>query len=154
MLGRRPAVADDEPFLRTLQASALPEFEGWPDELRATFLAQQFEARRRGYEAAFPDSQQEVILLAELPVGAVWLDWSQEGCRIVDLAILPEHRRQGVGRNVLMDVLEEAGRAGVPARARIDRTNAASLALLRGLGFVETGGDEVQVEVECAPAVR
>jgi len=148
---RRPAVAADEPFLRALYASTRPEVAGWPDEPREAFLAHQFEAQRRGWGQTFPGSRHDVITLDDCPVGRVWVDWSDEECLIVDLALLPEHRRQGIGTQVVEELLADADRAGLPARAHVERTNAPSLAFWARLGFGETAGDALFIEIVRPP---
>jgi microcystin-dependent protein len=95
---RRAASAADEPFLRALYASTRPEVDDWPDEPREAFLAQQFEAQRTGWTASFPGSEHDVLVVDGLPVGRIWVHWSESDCLIVDLAFLPEHRRLGSGR--------------------------------------------------------
>jgi GNAT superfamily N-acetyltransferase len=148
---RRPAVAADEPFLRALYASTRPEVAGWPDEPRETFLAQQFEAQRTGWGRTFPGSRHEVLLLGDRPVGRVWVDRSGGECLIVDLAVLPEFRRQGIGTQVVAGLLAEADRAGVPARGHVERANTASLAFWTRLGFREIGGDAFFIEIGRLP---
>lgn len=144
---RRPAVEADEQFLRDLYASTRPEVADWPDEPGAAFLAQQFEAQRTGWGHTFPGSDHEVIMLGAQPVGRLWVYWSEEECLIVDLALLPEYRRQGVGTQVVEELLSNADRAGVPARAHVERTNTAALAFWTQLGFREVGGDALFIEI-------
>lgn len=145
---RRPAVAADEPFLRDLYASTRPEVAGWADEPRAAFLAQQFEAQRTGWGRMFPGSVHDVIVLDGRAIGRVWVHPSAAECLIVDLALLPEHRHQGIGTQVVKEILAEADRAGVPARAHVERTNTPSLAFWTRLGFREISGDALFIEIE------
>jgi len=121
--------------------------------MREPFLAHQFEAQRTGYADMFPDSEHEVITLSGRPVGRVWLDWSAEACLIVDLGLLPEYRRQGIGTRVVEEVLARADGAGLPVRAHVERTNAPALAFWPRFGFAEVGGDVMYSEIE-RPAPR
>jgi len=149
---RRTAAETDEPFLRDLYASTRPEVADWPDELRAAFLAQQFEAQRTGWGATFPASRHDLLLLDGRPIGRVWVDWSATECLIVDLALLPEYRRQGIGTQVVEELLAQTDRAGVPARAHVERMNTPSFAFWTRLGFQEIGGDALFVEIQRAAA--
>jgi len=144
---RRLAAAADEPFLRALYASTRPEVADWPDEPREAFLAQQFDAQRTGWGRTFPDSRHDVLLLDGSPVGRVWVDWSSGECLIVDIALLPEHRRQGIGTQVVEELLADADRAGVATRAHVERPNTPSLAFWTRLGFREIGGDALFIEI-------
>jgi ribosomal protein S18 acetylase RimI-like enzyme len=145
---RRPAVAADEPFLRDLYASTRPEVADWLDEPREAFLAHQFEAQRTGWGQTFPGSRHDVIAIDGRAVGRVWVYSSDDECLIVDLALLPEYRRQGIGTGVVEELLAEADRAGVPVRAHVERMNTPSLAFWTRLGFREIGGDALFVEIE------
>jgi ribosomal protein S18 acetylase RimI-like enzyme len=148
---RRPAAEADEPFLRALYASTRPEVAAWPAEPREAFLAQQFEAQRTGWGVMFPGSRHDVIVLAERPIGRVWVHWSGAECLIVDLALLPDHRRQGIGTQVVEEILVDADRAGVPTRAHVERTNTPSLAFWTRLGFGEVAADALFIEIERPP---
>lgn len=150
---RRPAVPADEPFLRALYASTRPEVAGWPDEPREAFLTQQFEAQRTGWSTTFPGSQHELIVLGGRPAGRVWVHWSAEECLIVDLALLPEHRQQGIGTQVVRELLADADAQGLRTRAHVERTNTPSLAFWTRLGFREISGDALFVEIERPPAL-
>lgn len=148
MLERRPVGPGDAAFLRELYATTRPEVAGWGDAERNVFLELQLEAQGRGWTARFPDSRPELILLDGCPVGRLWVAWSAEECRLVDMALLPAVRRSGIGTQVVGDVLAEAERAGVPARLTVERTNAASLAFCERLGFRAVAEDLVFVVLE------
>jgi GNAT superfamily N-acetyltransferase len=116
--------------------------------LDEAFLDLQFRAQRLDWEASFPGAAHELILLDGTPVGRVWVAWSTEECRVVDLALLPEHRRRGMGTHVFREILTEADRRGVPVRTTVARTNGPSLALHAQLGFVAVAEDDVYVAME------
>ena len=67
---------------------------------------------------------------------------------MVDVALLPEHRRRGIGRHVYAEILAEADRRGVPVRTTVDRTNGPSLAFHARLGFEAIAEDAVRVSFE------
>jgi GNAT superfamily N-acetyltransferase len=141
MLERRPAADEDEAFLHTLLASTRP---GLPDQL----LELQLRAQRREWEARFPGSADEIVLLDGQPVGRLWVAWTHDACVLVDMVLLPEHRRTGIGTEVVGEVLAEADRRGVPVRVTVERANEPSLAFCAKHGFVEVDADEVFVTLE------
>ena len=148
---RRPSVAD-EPFLRDLYASTRPDLALLREDLRAPFLAQQFEAQRAGYQRMFPDSEHDLIVRDGRPVGRVWVDWSETRCLIVDLAILPEYRRQGHGTQIVKELLDRTDLLGIPTYGHVARANEPALEFWARLGFGETGRDEMYLEI-ARPAV-
>jgi GNAT superfamily N-acetyltransferase len=151
---RRAATAADEPFLRRLYASTRPEVADWPDEMREAFLAQQFEAQRTGWTATFPGSEHDVLEVGDVAVGRIWVYWTPTDCLIVDLALLPEHRRQGFGAEIVGEVIAAAARAGVPVHGHVERMNPDGLAFWTKLGFRESGSDELFIEIEHAHEAR
>jgi GNAT superfamily N-acetyltransferase len=141
MLERRPAAADDDPFLLELLATVRP---GLPIAL----LDVQLRAQRREWEGRFPGSQDEIVLLDGRPVGRLWVAWAEDACVLVDMVLLPDERRTGIGTEVVGEVLAEADRRGVPVRVTVERTNAPSLAFCAKQGFVEVGAGDVFVALE------
>ena len=148
MLERRPAVADDEGFLRELYATTRPDLAGWDASARETFVDFQLRAQRREWDAAYPGSADEVLLLDGRCVGRLRTAWLPDECVVVDVVVRPEHRRAGIGTRAVGEVLAEADRRAVPARVTVERTNAPALAFWARLGFAETGGDEVYLRLE------
>ncbi len=67
---------------------------------------------------------------------------------MVDLTLLPEQRRSGIGTQVLGEVFAEADRRRVPVRATVERTNVPSLAFSAWVGFVVVAEDPVFVSIE------
>jgi GNAT superfamily N-acetyltransferase len=144
---RRAVVDEDEPFLRALFASTRPEVADWPEPAREAFLAQQFAAQRAGWSEMFPGSAHELILFRGEPAGRVWVHRTEEDCLVVDIALVPERRRQGIGTEVVQEILAVSDRDGVPTRAHVERTNLPSLAFWSRLGFRETAGDALFIEI-------
>jgi GNAT superfamily N-acetyltransferase len=140
MLERRPAAHTDDAFLLELFATVRP---GLPIPL----VDVQLRAQRREWESRFPGSEDEIVLLDGRAVGRLWVAWTDEACVLVDMVLLPEERRTGIGTKVVGEVLAEADRRGVPVRVTVERTNAASLGFCAKHGFVEVGAD-VFVELE------
>jgi ribosomal protein S18 acetylase RimI-like enzyme len=96
----------------------------------------------------FPGSEHEAILLDGEPVGRVWVAWPSGECRIVDLTLLPAHRRGGIGTQVAEEVLARADAAAIPVRLSVVRDNAAGLAFWERLGFSAVSGDEIYAQLE------
>jgi GNAT superfamily N-acetyltransferase len=147
MLERRPAADTDEEFLRALYATTRPDLELWEDG-REAFLDLQFRAQQRDWASRFPESDHDLILLDGAPVGRLWLAWLPAECRIVDLTLLPERRRAGIGTRVAGDVLAEAERRNLSVALAVERRNEPALTFWARLGFSAVGGDPVYALLE------
>jgi ribosomal protein S18 acetylase RimI-like enzyme len=133
----RPIAADDMGLLYRVYASTreeeLAQVE-WSVEQKAAFLQMQFDAQHRYYQANYPGAQFQVILLNGQPAGRLYLDRREAEIRIVDIALLPEYRRRGIGSALLHDILAEGERTDLPVTIHVERFNPA-LALYERLGF-------------------
>jgi len=137
----RPITDADLPFLARLYASTRTEelaVTDWPDAQKATFLHMQFDAQHAHYQTHFAGAEFLVIEQGGEAVGRLYLArWAREH-RIVDIALLPEHRGRGLGTALLRDLLDEAARAGKAVTIHVEKFNPA-LTLYRRLGFAAAG---------------
>lgn len=140
---RRPVTDADRPLLLRIYASTRQEElaqTGWPQEQVDAFLEMQFEAQDRHYRENYTDTTYEVILVDGQPAGRLYVARWRDEIRIVDIALLPEHRGRDVGGGLLRELIAEADAAGKPLTIHVERTNPA-MTLYRRLGFAEK--DEV-----------
>jgi ribosomal protein S18 acetylase RimI-like enzyme len=134
----RPATAADEEFLRAVYASTRAEeltVTPWTDEQKATFCDMQFDAQRAHYAEAYPELEQDVIVVDGEDAGRLYVARLPGDIRVVDIAILPAFRGRGVGEKLLSDVLAEARAAGGKVTIHVEHQNRARH-LYDRLGFV------------------
>jgi ribosomal protein S18 acetylase RimI-like enzyme len=140
--GFRPVELDREPndlpFLRELYASTRREElapTGWPWEQIELFLLQQFEAQHRYYLEHFSSAEWVVVLDAELaPVGRLYLDERETEFHIIDIALLPHARGQGIGSRILGTIIDRATTSGKSVTIHVEANNPA-MSLYQRLGF-------------------
>jgi ribosomal protein S18 acetylase RimI-like enzyme len=147
----RPARAEDSPFLYELFKSVrAPQFAvlALPAEQLESLMRMQYQARTGTYRAHYPDSDNAVVLSGDRPIGQLWVFRSSEEHRIVDIALLPDVRGQGIGGSLLAQVIAEASASGVPLRCSVATNNEGSLRLHQRLGFRITGQDEAYYRLE------
>ena len=148
-LSLRPEQPQDEAFLFELYSSTRQEeldAWGWPPELRGPFLKMQFQASQ-GYHAAFPAADFQIVLLNGRGAGRLVVYRSGEDLRIVDIALLPEHRNSGIGSALVRRVCAAAGAQGKPVRLSVLKSNRAQRLYAR-LGFVTIAQTELHLEME------
>jgi ribosomal protein S18 acetylase RimI-like enzyme len=137
----RPIADPDLPFLSRLYASTRTEelaITPWSDAQKAAFLQMQFDAQHAHYQTHYTGTDFLVIMQGGNEIGRLYLArWEREH-RIVDIALLPEHRRKGLGEALLRDLLDEAARAGKAVSIHVEKFNPA-MSLYRRLGFVAVG---------------
>jgi GNAT superfamily N-acetyltransferase len=136
-LSVRPIDGADAEFLYRLYASTRAEElvqTGWSDEQKHAFLLQQFMAQHQHYQQHYTGAAFDLILLDGQPAGRFYLDRWKDQYRIVDIALLPEFRGQGIGTAFLQAVVAAAAAEGVPVSIHVELFNPALRLYLR-LGF-------------------
>ncbi|MEA2876330.1 MAG: hypothetical protein QOF14_1526 [Hyphomicrobiales bacterium] len=137
----RPIADADLAFLARLYASTRMEelaVTDWSDAQKAAFLQSQFDAQHAHYQKYYAGSEFFVVEQAGTAVGRLYLArWTSEH-RIVDIALLPEHRVKGIGTALMRDLLDEAAAAGKAVTIHVEKFNPAQT-LYRRLGFVPAG---------------
>jgi ribosomal protein S18 acetylase RimI-like enzyme len=134
----RPAGGSDEALLLRIFAEAhCAGFEqlGLEPGALASLIRMQFHARQAQYRM-YPGGAEYLIWRDEVVLGNCWLSDTPEQLRVLDIAVLAEHRRQGVARAVLGEVCARAAAAGKPVRLSVWHQNTAALELYRAFGFV------------------
>lgn len=133
----RPASAGDEGFLYQVYASTRQEELAplpWTEAQKAAFLRMQFDAQARHYHEHYPDAAFLVIVRDGRPAGRLYVHRQRQGIRIIDIALLPEHRRAGIGTALLEELLAEGDRQGKPVSLHVEHFNPA-MRLYERLGF-------------------
>lgn len=134
----RPATSADEALLlQTFAESHCAGFElmGLEPAALAGLIRMQFQARQSQYRM-HPGAADYLICHDQNPLGNCWLAESATQLRVLDIAVLVEHRRRGVASAVLGELCARAAAAAKPVRLSVWHANAAALALYRELGFI------------------
>jgi ribosomal protein S18 acetylase RimI-like enzyme len=149
----RPEQPADEAFLYAVFASTRADelvLTNWDTAMRKAFLDQQFSAMRQGYRSMFPAGEFLIIEVAGRPAGRMVLDRGTDEIRVVDLALLPAQRNQGVGTLLMRQVCAAAEK---PVRLCVLKHNRA-LQWYARLGFKPIGERGFYDELEWLPATK
>lgn len=150
---RPMAPGDHELLFRVYASTRVEELAAvdWTAEQREAFLRQQFEAQHAWYQQSYAGAAFDVVLAADSqPAGRLYVArWPRE-IRLIDVALLPGFRRQGLGSAILGDLLAEARRAGKPVTIHVEHMNPA-LRLYERLGFRQKEDKGVYLFLEWTP---
>lgn len=145
----RPETDADIDFLMRLFASTREDELAplpWTAEQKTAFLAQQFQAQRRHYRTQIDDCAFDVIEHQGEPVGRLYLQTGPTYLHLVDIALLPAVRGQGVGGAILAALQSAAGATGKGVSAFVEQSNPARR-LYRRLGFTEVADHGIHLEI-------
>ena len=142
----RPATAADDAFLRRVYAGTREDELAplpWSEAEKQAFLSMQFDAQDRHYRAHFPGARFDVVERGGAPIGRLIVDRDEDEIRLLDIALLPEHRGGGAGTALLRELLAEAAAQSKRVAIHVERANPARR-LYERLGFrVESDEDAI-----------
>lgn len=135
---------DLEFLSRVYKSTRLEELalSGWTPGEIDSFLQSQFETQHKYYIQSWPDAEYLVILLGKLKVGRLYKEERQDEIRVIDIAILPQHRGKGIGSQIMRWIANQAESRGKPVRIHVEKQNPAQR-LYRRLGFKRISGGDV-----------
>ena len=91
-----------------------------------------------------------LVLLNELPVGRLYVSRCEKEIRIIDISLLPQYRRAGIGSLLLNDILAESVNTDRPVAIHVEQFNPA-MRLYERLGFKRAGEVGVYFRMEWIP---
>ena len=149
----RPVTEQDDNFLLSVYASTraaeLAQVP-WSPEQKEAFVRMQFNAQKQHYAAEYPQADHDLICVADVPVGRLYLARAADALHILDITVLPEHRNSGIGSFLLGRVIEEARNAGRPVTIYVESFNP-SLRLFERLRFQKDKENGFQLLLKWSP---
>jgi len=110
----------------------------------------QFDAQRRDYAGRYPDGRHYIVSVDRCDVGRLWVGEDQRDLVVLDIALLPEHRNQGIGASLYARMIDPARASGKTLRASVSAANSGSLRFHERMGFTAAGRDEMDISfVRC-----
>lgn len=146
----RPITDADMDFLHRLYATTREDElaqVAWTPEQKAAFVSQQFHAQHQYWQENYQDTSWDLILRDGQPIGRLYVARWAEEIRIVDIALMPEHRGGGLGTHLLRGVFAEADASGRKVSIHVEIFNPARR-LYERLGFVQAAERGVYLLME------
>lgn len=147
----RPEREDDRDFLFGLFcASRPPEWAFLPLDgaLGAQLTQHQFAGQTLTYRTQFPKARFNIVELDGASIGRIVIDRPGNLVRIVDQALMPQFRNQGIGTAIMRALMSEAQSGGVPLRLAAASNNEAALRLYLRLGFAPVRATPTHCDLE------
>ena len=134
----RSAQPADVEFEEFLYASTRDDLRPLGPEVFDAMVAMQFRAQSMSIRLDHPRAERKIVMVEMDPVGRLVVDGTGDHVEVIDVALLPEFRRHGIGTSVLRGVLAEADRVGRAVRLHVEKQSRA-LRLFERLGFAICG---------------
>ena len=143
----RNVLPEDEEWLVRLYASTRDDLNPIPEAQRRSLIELQCTAQRRQYEATWPGHEYLIILCDGRRIGRLIIARGTKEIHLIDIALLPEFRNQGIGGDLIAQCVADGNRAGLPVRLSVRQDNPA-LRLYHRLGFVITDDSDAHYKME------
>jgi len=150
----RPATTADRDLLYRIYASTREDeiaLTDWTEDQVTAFLTQQFTAQDTHYREHYPGAEFDLILLDGEPIGRLYVHRRPAEIRIMDIALLPPHRNQGIGTHLLQSLQSEAASTAKSLTIHVEQFNPA-FNLYTRLGFQPIAEHGVYLLLEWHPA--
>jgi GNAT superfamily N-acetyltransferase len=148
-LGMRAPGDADADFLARMYASTRMDLHS--DAADPAFVAALVAMAQRlqaaDYRRRFPGAVYLVIERGGDACGRIVLDAGPAALRLVDIALLPAARGQGLGRHIVRAVQRCAADAGMPLTLSVHRANPGARRRYAALGFRCTADDDVSMQM-------
>lgn len=122
----------------------------WTAEQKRAFMRQQAEAQDVDYRHTHPEAQFLIVAADGQDIGRLYRYETDTELHIMDIALVPEWRGQGIGGSLMNDLVDEADRRGLRITLYVENWNPARR-LYERLGFVDAQQDQVYTLMERPP---
>jgi GNAT superfamily N-acetyltransferase len=140
----RPVADGDRAFLVELYAS-VREAElahvPWDEATRHAFIEQQFAAQDSHYRQHYPGATLDVVEVDGEPAGRLYVHRGPSDIRVMDIAVLPPFRGNGVATGLLQTLIDEAEGSVRKLSIHVEVNNPART-LYERLGFRPVGDED------------
>ena len=148
----RPIRSRDESFLYRVFVSTRSDITllNITDDEKTKLLRTQFKAQSFHYHTHFGDADFLIVLRGNEPIGRLYVHRRVDEIRVIDIALLPEHREHGIGTQLMLDILKEGQIADKPVRIHVEKMNRA-IRFYERFGFVRIGDIQSHYLMEWRP---
>jgi ribosomal protein S18 acetylase RimI-like enzyme len=139
----RPATLEDAEFLFQLLKATMREYVeqtwDWDDNWQRAY-----------FQMRYDPTKNQVVVLDDRDIGVIAAERGEDRIHLSTIYILPEYQSQGIGTQLLKDLLAGAFREGLPVTLRVLKVNPAKR-LYERLGFAVIRETETRYFMKAMP---
>lgn len=153
MIQKREVDDTDHAFLFRLYASTrIQELKawGWDEMMQQQFLHMQWTAQQRSYASQYPQAEHLLISFQAQPAGRIMVSRNDASVTLVDISILPDFQKKGIGTTLLQELQAEAADSSRPLFLHVLPDNLA-IRLYERLGFQQVEQTGLHIRMKWTP---
>lgn len=151
----KPITEKDIPFLYEVYKSTRLEeltIANFSKEELENFLKMQFNLQHTQYMKIYKNADFDIIYYNNSPVGRLYVARANKDIRIIDIALLTNHRKKGIGKKLISDLIKESEKSNLPLSLHVEKNNPI-LPFYKRIGFKELEDRNVYFFMERLPNV-
>ncbi len=148
-LTARLAQESDKEFFVRLYATTRDDLRRLPlapDALNDLIKMQQI-VQENGLANTYPEATQWTIMLDDVAIGRLIVDFTNNDWRVIDIALMPAYRLQGHGRKIMQAVMNKARETGGSVSLSVFEFNTIARHLYNNLAFEVRHEDPVHAQM-------
>lgn len=122
----RPIAENDIPILYQIYRSTrLEELApaNFSEEELENFLHMQFDFQHKQYMRNYTNPSFDLIIWKNMPIGRLYVDRQTDEIRIIDIAILTDYRKKGIGKELISCLLTESDKKQIKLTLHVEYNN-------------------------------
>lgn len=142
--------SDYESFLFAVyECSRLEEMSGWGwnEKNVKEFLHMQFHCQQRSYHFNYPNLETRIIYFNDKKAGRLLLANIPDKIIVVDISLLTEFQKLGIGSFVLEQIMTNAKAGNQNVQLSVLKSNTAAIRLYERLGFCKINENEMYLQM-------
>ncbi|HZX31472.1 MAG TPA: GNAT family N-acetyltransferase [Rhodocyclaceae bacterium] len=145
----RPEAPLDDDFLVKLFRSTRDDLLhiGLPEPMLDNLIAMQFRAQQNGHRQQYPEGNFCIVEAAGEPVGSLAVCRGTAGIRLINIALRPEARGNGLGSRLIRALQAEATASAKPLTLSVSTQNIGAQRLYAKLGFTAVSNNGAYQEM-------
>jgi GNAT superfamily N-acetyltransferase len=150
----RPYTAADISFIQTVYASSRQvemDMVPWSAEEKSRFLNMQCQAQLQHYQTHYLNATHDIILCNGQPIGRLYVNRNAQEIRLMDITLLPDYRKLGIGSQIIRAIMYEGGIVSLPVTLHVEIINPDAIRLYQRLGFTAVADKGVHIFMERLP---
>ncbi|MDP4145256.1 MAG: GNAT family N-acetyltransferase [Bacillota bacterium] len=154
IISLQPILPSDNDFLLKVFKECrtdLAFISGMNEEQKSNIIRQQFVIEQYQLKQTYPEAELNLVMFNGQPVGRLYINYGKNEDRIIAIGLLESYRFLGIGKKIMISVIETAAEKGKAVSLQVAWFNKSAYAFYEKLGFKVVEDNGVMYEMKYTP---